>query len=113
MTIVKYTRIHGSHVYWLVIVSFADKTTEDIYDGRDTKAARRLPRALWERIRIKLDLLNAAVSLQDLRIPLSNRLEKLRGDLEGFYSIRINDQYRLVFLFEEGNCRDVRCTDYH
>ncbi len=96
-----------------MIVSFSDKTTEDIYHGRDTKAARKISRVLWERAQSKLDLLNAAVSLEDLRVPSSNRLEKLRGNLEGFYSIRINDQYRLVFRFEEGHCRDVRCTDYH
>ena len=96
-----------------VILSFRDKTTEDIYHGRDTKAARRIPRSLWERIQIKLDLVNATVSLQDLRSPPANRLERLRGALHGFYSIRVNQQYRLVFRFEAGNCRDVQCADYH
>jgi proteic killer suppression protein len=96
-----------------VILSFGDKTTEEIFNGRDTKAARRISRSLWERIQIKLDLVNATVSLQDLRNPPSNHLEKLRGDLYGFCGIRVNQQYRLVFRFEEGNCRDVRCTDYH
>ncbi len=96
-----------------MIVSFGDKTTADIYHGRDTKAARKVSRQLWERIQGKLDLVNAATSLEDLRAPPSNRLEKLRGGLEGFCSIRINDQYRLVFRFENGNCRDIRCTDYH
>lgn len=96
-----------------MILSFGDKTTEDIYHGRDTKAARRISRSLWERIRIKLDLVNAVVSLEDLRSPPANRLERLHGDLNGFYSIRVNQQYRLVFRFEAGNCMDVRCTDYH
>ncbi len=96
-----------------MIASFADTTTEDIYHGRNTKAARRVATQLWERVRSKLDLMNAALSLQDLRVPPSNRLEKLRGDLEGLYSIRVNDQYRIVFRFEAGNCREVRCTDYH
>ncbi len=96
-----------------VILSFGDKTTEDIYHGRDAKAARRISRSLRERIQIKLDLVNAAVSLQDLRSPPSNHLERLRGDLHGLHSIRVNQQYRLVFRFEEGSCRDVRCTDYH
>jgi len=96
-----------------VIVSFSDRTTEDIYHGRDTKAARKISRVLWERVQSKLDWLNAAVSVEDLRVPPSNRLEKLRGDLEGFYSIRINDQYRLISQFEASNCRDGRCTDYH
>jgi proteic killer suppression protein len=96
-----------------VILSFGDKTTEDIYHGRDTKAARRISRSLWERIQIKLDLVNAVVSLEDLRSPPANRLERLHGDLNGFYSIRVNQQYRLVFRFEAGNCMDVRCPDYH
>jgi toxin HigB-1 len=96
-----------------VIVSFADGTTEDIYHGHDTKAARRISRNLWQRIQRKLDTLNAATTLDDLRAPPSNRLEKLRGDLQGFCSVRVNQQYRLVFRFENGNCREVRCMDYH
>lgn len=108
------TRIHGIHVYCCtVVVSFGDKTTEDIFHGQDTKASRKIARKLWERVQSKLDLLNAAISLPDLRTPPSNRLEKLRGDLEGFYSIRVNDQYRVVFRFEAGNCHDARCADYH
>jgi toxin HigB-1 len=94
-----------------LILSFGDKTTEDIYHGRDTKAARKMSRSLWERIQVKLDLVNATVSLQDLRTLPAN-LERLRGDLDGFHSIRVNQQYRLVFRFEAGNCRDVRYTDY-
>jgi proteic killer suppression protein len=96
-----------------LILSLGDKTTEDIYHGRDTKAARKMSRSLWERIQVKLDLVNATVSLQDLRTLSANRLERLRGDRDGFHSIRVNQQYRLVFRFEAGNCRDVRCTDNH
>lgn len=96
-----------------MIVSFGDKTTADIFHGRDTKAARKVARQLWERVRGKLDLMNAATSLEDLRVPPSNQLEKLRRDLQGLYSIRINDQYRLLFRFEAGNCHDIKCTDYH
>jgi proteic killer suppression protein len=96
-----------------MILSFGDKTTEDIFHGSDTKAARKVIRVLWERICLKLDMLNAAASLQDLRTPPANRLEKLRGDLTGFHSIRVNDQYRIVFRFLDGNAADVRCTDYH
>jgi proteic killer suppression protein len=96
-----------------VIVSLGDKATEDIYHGRDTKVARKIPRGLWQGIQSKLDLMNAAVSLQDLRVPPSNWLEKLHGDLEGFCSIRVNQQYRLVFRFENNHCGVVRCTDYH
>jgi toxin HigB-1 len=96
-----------------VIVSFADTTTADIFHGSDSKAARKLPRQLWSRIQQKLDLLNACQTLDDLRIPPANRLEKLRGDFAGFYSIRVNQQYRIVFRFNAGNAAEVRCIDYH
>jgi len=96
-----------------VIVSFADATTADIFHGSDSKAARRLPREIWTRVQRKLDLLNACTSVEDLRTPPANRLEKLKGDLADFYSIRVNDQYRVVFRFVAGCCEDVRCTDYH
>ncbi len=96
-----------------VIASFADAATADIYHGSDTKAARKLPRELWSRIQRKLDLLNACTSLEDLRVPPANRLEKLKGDLAGYYSIRVNPQFRILFRFTSGNCEDVRCTDYH
>ena len=96
-----------------VITSFADATTEDIYHGRITKAALKLPRELWTRIQRKLDLLEAAATLNDLRVPPSNRLEALKGDLAGKYSIRVNEQYRIVFRFENGQSSEVCCTDYH
>lgn len=96
-----------------MIVSFADATTADIYHGSDTKAARKLPREIWTRVQRKLDLLNACTSIEDLRTPPANRLERLKGDLTGFYSIRVNDQYRVVFRFLAGHGHDVRCTDYH
>ena len=96
-----------------MILSFADKAMNDIFHGRDTKAARRIPRELWERIQVKLDSMNAATALLDLRSPPSNRLEALRGNFRGFYSIRVNDQYRLVFRFAGGSCSEVRCMDYH
>ena len=96
-----------------MIVSFADATTADIFHGSDSKAARKLPRALWGRIQQKLDLLNACNSLEDLRIPPANRLEKLKGDLDGLYSIPVNQQYRIVFRFASGQCAAVRCTEYH
>ena len=96
-----------------MIVSFGDKTTEDIFHGHDTKVARRVARSLWTRVRTKLDLLNASTTVDDLRASPSSRLEKLRGDWAGFYSVRVNDQYRVVFRFMSGNAIDVRCTDYH
>jgi len=96
-----------------VISSFGDAATADIYHGSDTKAARRIRRELWRRVQQKLDLLNACTSIDDLRIPPANRLEKLKGDLAGSYSIRVNQQYRIVFKFANGNCEEVRCVDYH
>jgi toxin HigB-1 len=96
-----------------MIVSFGDNTTEDIFHGADTKSARKIAQELWARIQVKLDALNASMTLQDLRVPPSNRLEKLRGEWAGLYSIRINDQYRLVFRFADGIASEVQCTDYH
>lgn len=96
-----------------MIISFGDNTTADIFNGADTKAARKISRLLWPRIQAKLDLLNASTTLNDLRIPPSNRLEKLPGDLAGYYSVPVNDQYRIVFRFINGGALDVRCIDYH
>jgi len=97
-----------------VIVSFGDPGTHDIYDGTESRAARQtLPKTLWTVARRKLDMVHAASQLRDLRVPPSNRLEALSGDLAGKYSIRINDQYRVVFAFESGSARDVTITDYH
>jgi proteic killer suppression protein len=96
-----------------VISSFGDATTADIYHGSDTKTARKIRRDLWSRIQHKLDSLNACTSIEDLRLPPANRLEKRRGDLAGFYRIRVNPQYRIVFRFVNGKCEEVRCIDYH
>lgn len=96
-----------------MISSFGDATSADIYHGSDTKAARKIHRELWSRVQGKFDLLNACTSVEDLRVPPANHLEKLRGDLAGFYSIRVNQQYRIIFRFAHGNCEEVRCTDYH
>ena len=96
-----------------MIRGFADKVTEDLYHGKNSKDARRIPKSIWKIVQRKLDLLNRATSLRDLRVPPNNRLEKLRGDLEGFHSIRVNDQYRIVFAFREGDADEVRVLDYH
>jgi proteic killer suppression protein len=96
-----------------VILEFLDSTTEDIYNGDNTKAARKLPETIWPAARRKLDMLNAAGELKDLVAPPGNRLEALAGRLSGFHSIRINDQFRLVFKFNDGNATGVRITDYH
>jgi len=96
-----------------MILDFDDQSTEDIYDGIDSKAARRIPIDLWQVAVRKLDLLSAASELRDLQSPPGNRLEKLKGSLAGSYSIRVNDQYRIVFRWVDGNAREVRIMDYH
>jgi proteic killer suppression protein len=96
-----------------VIRSFADASTEDLFHGRNTKAARRFPRTLWPVIQRKLERVNAAADLSFLAVPPANRLEPLKGDQKGRYSIRINDQYRVTFRFDRGDAYDVRVEDYH
>ncbi|MCX6140146.1 MAG: type II toxin-antitoxin system RelE/ParE family toxin [Candidatus Kapabacteria bacterium] len=96
-----------------MITSFSDRATQDVFDGDDTKSARRIPRTLWAVARRKLDLLNASNELLDLIVPAANRLEALKGSLKGFHSIRINDQYRIVFRWNAGNADDVQIIDYH
>jgi proteic killer suppression protein len=96
-----------------VIQSFADASTEDIFNGKDSKAARNVDKALWPVVRRKLDMVNAATKLDDLRVPPGNRLEALKGDQNGRHSIRVNERWRITFRFENGNAQSVCCEDYH
>ena len=97
-----------------MIGSFADRATEDIFEGRNSSEARRLlPRNLWAVAFRKLDQINVAVSLDDLKVPPGNRLEALKGERKGQYSIRINDQYRICFAWVEGTAENVEIVDYH
>ena len=97
-----------------MIRSFADQATEDIFDGASTRAARqRCPSRLWRVARRKLAQLNQVAELRYLAVPPGNRLERLRGDRAGQYSIRINDRYRICFVWEPGYADDVEITDYH
>jgi proteic killer suppression protein len=96
-----------------MIVNFADKATEDIFHGTDSKSARQIPNTAWRIAARKLDMVNGAHDLRDLKIPPANRLEALKGKLSGFHSIRVNDQYRIIFRWDEGNARDVEIIDYH
>ena len=96
-----------------MIGTFADAATEDLWNGRDTKAARRIPKAIWPVVRRKLDLLNRVTRLDALRVPPGNRLEALQGARAGSYSIRVNDQYRITFTFREEDAYEVCCEDYH
>ena len=93
-----------------MIESFASKETEKIFRGL---ASRKLPRDIQRAARRKLLYLNDAEDIQDLRAPPGNRLEKLSGDREGQYSIRINDQWRICFKWIEDLAKDVEIVDYH
>ena len=96
-----------------MIASFGDRGTEDLYHGLRTKQARRVPVEVWRVACRKLDLIEYADDLQDLRVPPGNRLEALKGDLRGCHSIRINDQWRIVFRWQAGAAHDVTIVDYH
>ena len=93
-----------------MILSFRDAATEAVFNGR---RARNVPPAVVARARRKLDLLNAAITVEDLRVPPGNQLEALYGDRKGQHSIRINDQWRICFRFSEANAYDVEIVDYH
>jgi toxin HigB-1 len=97
-----------------VIRSFADQGTEDVFDGINSKEARAIcPANLWNIACRKLDQINRARDLSDLAVPPGNRLERLKGDRAGQLSIRINDQYRVCFSWEDGYADEVEITDYH
>jgi toxin HigB-1 len=97
-----------------VIVTFADAGTKDLFHGRDSKVARRVcPQSLWRVARRKLDQLNAVIALESLRFPPGNRLEALKGDRAGEYSVRINDQFRICFTWTEVGPTQVAIVDYH
>lgn len=96
-----------------MIESFGNALAEDLFADRRTRATRAFPPDLRRVARRKLLYLHDAAELRDLRVPPGNRLESLRGDLAGFYSIRINDQWRVVFGWRGGNAFDVQIVDYH
>ena len=93
-----------------MIKSFACKETEKIWNQ---KFSSKLPNEIQKRARRKLSMLNASSKLDDLKIPPSNNLEKLSGDRKGAYSIKINDQWRICFVFETGDAFAVEIVDYH
>jgi len=93
-----------------MIIDFACRETEKLWKG---ERSRRLPPDIQQVARRKLRMLNNAHAVEDLRVPPNNRLEKLKGNRAGQYSIRINDQWRLCFRWEDGNAHDVEIVDYH
>ncbi len=96
-----------------MIISFGDTTTADLYHARNTSRVRRFSQNITKVALRKLDMLNSAQQLLDLRSPPGNYLEPLKGDLQGFHSIRVNDQWRLIFRWTEGGPSDVSLLDYH
>jgi proteic killer suppression protein len=97
-----------------MIRSFSDPGTEDIFNARDSRRARRAcPTSLWAVARRKLELLDSAAALVDLRVPPANRLEALKGNRRGQHGIRVNDQYRVCFVWTELGAADVAIIDYH
>jgi proteic killer suppression protein len=93
-----------------MIRSFKSKETEKIFNRQ---RSRKLPQDIQQVALRKLRMLNRAVTLQDLRVPPANRLEKLSGERAGQYSIRINDQWRICFEWQDGNAHNVEIVDYH
>ncbi|WP_349259316.1 type II toxin-antitoxin system RelE/ParE family toxin [Candidatus Binatus sp.] len=92
-----------------MIGSFADRQTRELFADRFVSQLQGVARSAKR----KLEALNAASRLEDLKVPPSNRLEKLKGKLEGFHSIRVNDQWRVIFKWHDGDAQEVRIVDYH
>lgn len=93
-----------------MIISFGTKETEKIWNGERVK---KLSNEIQETARRKLRMINNSQNMADLQIPPSNRLEKLKGSLKDFYSIRMNDQWRIIFKWDNGNALEVEILDYH
>ena len=93
-----------------MIINFFNSETKEFYA---TGFSKRIPANIQKAAIRKLDMLDAAEKIEDLKAPPANRLEALKGDLKGFYSIRVNDRDRIVFKFKNRNAYDVSITDYH
>jgi len=96
-----------------MLVSFGDAATSDVYHGRQTARVRAFSKDMLRSAKRKLDMIEYAMKLDDLKVPPGNRLELLKGDLAGFHSIRINEQWRIIFKWAGGNAGHVRIADYH
>ncbi len=101
---------HVTRYSWWVIKTFADNQTQGLFAG---ERGKRLPPDVARRARRKLEYIDLAVRVDDLRVPPGNRLHKLRGDRQGQHAISINDQWRICFRFIDGDAYDVEVTDYH
>ncbi len=96
-----------------MILSFGNRVTEELFNGVSSARVRRLPSQIKDSAIYKLDVINAAQSLQDLKSLPGNRLEALKGNLAGFHSVRINNQWRIVFRWHGSNAHEVQIVDYH
>ena len=93
-----------------MIQSFGNKETEKIWNGT---RSRKYPNDIQKTARRKLRMINNSIDINDLRIPPANRLEKLKGDLKEYHSIRVNNQWRIIFKWSNGNANEVEIVDYH
>jgi proteic killer suppression protein len=96
-----------------VIASFADYATADLFHGHESARLRQWDLAVRRAAFRKLDMLNYAAKLSDMQVPPGNRLESLKGKLAGYHSVRVNDQWRIVFKWKDGAAHEVKLTDYH
>ncbi|GBF80644.1 type II toxin-antitoxin system RelE/ParE family toxin [Aphanothece sacrum] len=96
-----------------MIISFGNQGTSDLFNGVESREARKIPSQISKTALKKLDILNAAEQLDELKVPPGNRLEALKGNLKGFYSIRINSQWRIIFQWDNGKVTQVQIIDYH
>jgi Plasmid maintenance system killer protein len=96
-----------------MIINFGDKATEDVYNGVNSRFSRKIPHHILSVAVRKLDMINAAQGPEDLKSPPGNHLKHLKGTLMEFYSIRINDQFRIVFKMNQSNAYNVQIVDYH
>lgn len=96
-----------------MIRNFKGKTAQDIYDGANSRHIRKIPVELHEKIARIFDQLNTVTRIDSLRVPPSNRLEKLSGNLKGYWSLRINKQWRIIFKWQDADALDVDVVDYH
>ena len=97
-----------------MIVTFKDKASEDVFNGKSSRVARlACPQNIWRIARRKLDQLDSVSTLQELLVPPGNRMEALSGNRKGQYSIRINDQFRICFVWTDAGPDAVEITDYH
>lgn len=97
-----------------MIKTFKAKGTEDIFDGVASKAARKCcPKSIWSIAQRKLDEINRVRELSELKVPPGNHLERLKGDRENQHSIRINQQFRICFIWKEGHAYEIEIRDYH